>query len=265
MTEIISFGNFRIKEVVKLRQRATRDETGLTIVEGLRETRRAFDAGIVCQDVYCSQCFFDQNKEDSFVVELMERVENIFCVKDKVFEKICFGNRNEGILVVCKQPQYKFSDLKLSKNPLVIVLESLEKPGNLGAILRTCDGAGVEAIIVCDQVTDIYNPNVVRSSTGVIFSIPIVRTTSQEAVQFLKEKKISICATFLESEKKYTQIDMNKPIAIVAGSEQRGLDNFWRQAADDFVFIPMVGQADSLNVSVATSIVLYEAVRQRNK
>ena len=265
VVEITSFSNPRIKEVGKLRERDARDETGLMIAEGLRETTRAFDAGVVCQDVYFSKSFFDQNKEDSFVREITKKAENVFVVKDEVFEKVCFGKRNEGVVFTCKQPKRKISDLKLSQNPLVVIVESLEKPGNLGAILRTCDGAGVEAVIVCDQVADIYNPNVVRSSTGVIFSIPIVKATGEEAVRFLKEKKINICATFLEADKKYTQINMNKPIAIVVGSEQKGLDDFWRQAADDFVFIPMAGKADSLNVSVATSIVLYEAVRQRSE
>ena len=265
LIEITSFSNAHVKDAVKLRERSLRDKTSLMIVEGLREVTRAFDSGILCQDIYCSKKFFDENKEDSFVKEIVQNAENVFLLKEEVFEKICFGKRNEGILVVCKQPHYKFSDLKLSKNPLVVVVESLEKPGNLGAILRTCDGAGVEAIIVCDQLTDIYNPNVVRSSTGAVFLMPIVKATSEEAVQFLKEKKISICATFLGANKKYTQIDMNKPIAFVAGNEQRGLDDFWRDAADDLVFIPMAGKVDSLNVSVATSIVLYEAVRQRNK
>ena len=265
VVEITSFSNPRIKEVSKLRERAARNETGLMIVEGLRETTRAFDAGIQCRDVYCSQSFFDQNKKDSFVAQITQKVENAFIVKDEVFEKICFGKRNEGIVVVCPQPKHDFSSLNLSKNPFVVIVESLEKPGNLGAILRTCDGAGVEAVIACDQVTDIYNPNVVRSSTGVIFLIPVIESTSEQAVEFLKQKKISICATFLGAEKTYTQINMNKPIAIVAGSEQKGLDDFWRDAADDLVSIPMKGKADSLNVSVATSIVLYEAVRQRNQ
>ncbi len=264
LNEITSFSNPRVKEVVKLRERSVRDKMNLMIVEGLRETMRGFDAGIYFKDLYFSKNFFEENQHDSFIQEACSLVENVFLLKKDIFEKISFGNRKEGILAICKQPEAKFSDLKLSSNPLLVVVESLEKPGNLGAILRTCDGAGVEAVIVCDEVADIYNPNVIRSSTGVIFSVPVIKASSQETVKFLKENKIIICATFLGSEKEYTKINMKNPLAVVAGSEKNGLDDFWRNSADEIVSISMRGKADSLNVSVATSIILYEAIRQRN-
>ena len=185
-------------------------------------------------------------------------------VSAKVLEKLAYGERHEGIIAVIKTPLLSLKDLKLSKEPLVVVLESLEKPGNLGAVLRTCDGVGVEAVLVCDPKTDVYNPNVIRSSTGTIFSIPVVCGSSSEISSFLKSKKIKICASTPAATKSYTQADFKGAWALVLGSESEGLSDFWLKLADLTVKIPMNGLADSLNVSISAAVILYEALRQRS-
>jgi len=263
--EITSLQNPRIKAVVKLRDKKNRDQTGLMIVEGKREISRAGQAGIVFKEIYFSKDFLTQSTNREFQTQVGEGIKDVFDVEDSVFEKICFGDRDEGVLAVCLQPKKTWDDLKIGKKPLLVVLEGLEKPGNLGAVLRTCDGAGVDGLIVCDGITDIYNPNVVRASTGIVFSIPVIQATSQETIAFLKSRQILICATLPDAEKEYADVDMNIPLAVVMGSEQKGLSSFWREQADQKVKIPMKGNADSLNVSVATSVIIYEAIRQRKQ
>ncbi|MDP8266350.1 MAG: RNA methyltransferase [Candidatus Aceula meridiana] len=263
--EITSLQNSHIKAVVKLRDKKHRDQTGLMIVEGKREISRAKQAGIVFKEIYFSKDFLAQDANQEFQMQVSEDIEDIFDVEDNVFEKICFGQRNEGILAVCLQPKKTWADLRLGKKPLLVILEGLEKPGNLGAVLRTCDGAGVDGLIICDGITDIYNPNVVRASTGVVFSIPVIQATSQEAIDFLKDHQILICATLPDAEKDYADVDMNIPLALVMGNEQKGLSKIWQMKADQKVRIPMKGKADSLNVSVTTSVIIYEAIRQRKR
>lgn len=185
-------------------------------------------------------------------------------VSDKVMGKLAYGERHESIIALAKTPVLTLKDLKLSNHPLIVVLESLEKPGNLGAILRTCDGVGVEAVLVCDPKTDIYNPNVIRSSTGVVFSIPVVCATYEGIFSFLRSKKIKICASQPQGQKLYTQADFKGSWALVLGSEDKGLSEVWSTCADVTVKIPMKGHADSLNVSISAAIILYEALRQRS-
>ena len=166
-------------------------------------------------------------------------------------------------MALAPTPVVRLKDLKLSSKGMVVVLESLEKPGNLGAVLRTCDGVGVEAVLVCDPKTDVYNPNVIRSSTGVIFKIPVVCANSVDIVSFLKSRKIKICASAPAASKLYTEVDLKGAWALVLGSEDQGLSDYWLEVADMTVKIPMKGLADSLNVSSAAAIILYEALRQR--
>ncbi len=262
--KITSFKNFKIKSVVRLRERSGRDESGLMIIEGIKEVLRAKEAQISFQELYLSNELIKQDKHQEIIRSITKKSENIFYVSKEVFAKISFGHRSEGVLAICAQPRYSLQDLKLSKYPLLLIVESLEKPGNLGAILRTCDGAGIDGVIVCDKVADIYNPNVIRSSIGTIFSVPVVQSTGTEAIFFLKKKNIKICATFLDGKEDYVKINMQAGLAIAVGSEQKGLSDLWRSAADHLIRIPMKGKADSLNVSVAAAIVLYEAIRQRN-
>lgn len=258
MEKITSFQNILIKQTQDLREARNRREQGMTIIDGTREIKRALEAGIVLEKI-----FYVQGQQEVLLKKLSTHKIEFIEVSDKVMEKLAYGERHEGVIAVAKTPHLTLKDLKLSKEPLVVVLESLEKPGNLGAILRTCDGVGVEAVLVCDPKTDMYNPNVIRSSTGVIFSLPVVCATSEEIFSFLKSKKIKICASQPTAAKLYTQANFKGAWALALGSEDQGLSDFWLLASEVTVKIPMKGLADSLNVSISAAIILYEALRQR--
>jgi TrmH family RNA methyltransferase len=261
--EITSLKNPQVKAVVDLRERRVRDETGLMIVEGLRELSLAQQAGVVFAELYFEQKFFEDPAQKRFIAEISVQSKDVFVLPEYVFEKITFGHRHEGVLAVCPQPCKKLASLSLKEKPLLVVVESVEKPGNLGAILRTADAVGIDGIIVCDPVTDIYNPNVIRSSLGAIFSVAVVQASKEETFDFLKQNKITVCATLPQAEKAYFKADLTMPLALVMGSEENGLSDFWQKHSDLCVSIPMKGKVDSLNVSVSTAIILYEIIRQR--
>ncbi len=258
MEKITSFQNALVKKVQALREARERREQGMTVIDGAREIQRAKHAGINFE-----RLFYVKGQQDSLVQQLREDKIECLEVSSQVMEKLVYGERHDGIVAVIKVPDQSLKDLKLSKEPLVVVLESLEKPGNLGAVLRTCDGVGVEAVLVCDPKTDAYNPNVIRSSTGMIFSIPVVCAGASEISMYLKTRKIKICASGPAAKKIYTQMDFKGPWAIVLGSEDKGLTDYWLRQADTTIKIPMNGLADSLNVSISAAIILYEALRQR--
>jgi TrmH family RNA methyltransferase len=258
MEKITSFQNPWVKKVQALREAAERRAQGLTIIDGPREIKRAIKAGIGLEKI-----FYVEGQQHALLKELAAKKVEIIEVTDKIMEKLSYGERHEGLLALAKLPILTLKDLKLSAQPLLVILESLEKPGNLGAILRTCDGAGVEAVLVCDPKTDVYNPNVIRSSTGVVFSLPVVCEKQEKIFDFLKSKKIKTCAAQPAAAKLYTQADFKGSWAIVLGSEDKGLTDFWLKQADVTVKIPMKGSADSLNVSISAAIILYEALRQR--
>jgi TrmH family RNA methyltransferase len=259
MEKITSLQNVLVKKVQTLREARQRRETGMTIIDGAREIQRAFEAGVVLDKV-----FYVKDGPDILLKQLAARKIESVEVSHQVMDKLAYGERHEGILALAQTPVISLKDLKLSSQAMVVVLESLEKPGNLGAVLRTCDGVGVQAVLVCDPKTDVYNPNVIRSSTGVIFSIPVVCLTFEEIVSFLKSRKIKICASSPAAGKLYTQVDFKGSWALVLGSEDKGLSDHWLKLAQETVKIPMNGQADSLNVSISAAIILYEALRQRH-
>jgi len=242
-----------------LREAGQRRMLGLTIIDGAREIERALQAGIAFD-----QTFYVSGHNEDLLKNLRLKKVGLVEVSGKVMEKLAYGERNEGILAVVKTPHQSLKDLKLSAHALIVVLESLEKPGNLGAILRTCDGVGVEAVLVCDPKTDAFNPNVIRSSTGIIFSMPLVCADPSEISSFLKSRKIKTCAAAPLADKFYTQIDLKEAWALVLGSEDCGLSEFWLKNADARIKIPMKGKADSLNVSTSAAVILYEALRQRS-
>lgn len=260
--KITSERNEGVKRLVRLRDRRGRDERGLTLVEGVREVRQAMRAGWVIQQVYVC-CEGPYHCPQDLLDELAAAGIGTLETSDMVFRKICYGERTEGVLAVVEQAARTLADLELSANPLVVVMESVEKPGNLGAVLRTCDGAGVEALLVCDERTDVYNPNIVRASLGAVFTVPVVVCSSREAAAFLTTKGIRSFAAVVQASGHYFEKDLSGPCAIVLGSEQDGLSDFWRRQATEQVRIPMRGQLDSLNVSVSAAIMVYEAVRQR--
>ena len=263
--KITSFQNPHLKEVHHLRESKTRRSTGLTLVEGLREVSAAKQAGVPFKKLFVCPEILKRDKHEWIVEEFEFEKIPIVELSKEIFAKISFGDRMEGILGICRPRVLRLEDFSSRKNSLWVAVEDVEKPGNLGAILRTCDGAGVDGILVCDAATDLYNPNAIRASLGTIFSVPAAQTTNEAALKFFKDRKIKVCVTTPRAEKFYSQVDFNVPVAIILGSEEKGLSDFWLKNADVQVNIPMRGAADSLNVSVSAGIIIYEAVRQRNK
>lgn len=264
--QLSSLTNPKVKHVIKLRQRSHRDAAGQMLIEGYRECRRALDHG--CQPemmLYCEELYLKNLNESVLVEECRERGALCCSCTAPVFRKMAYRDRPEGLLIVAPQLTTRLSDLQLPQNALIVVAESIEKPGNLGTILRSADAAGAHAVIVCDRCTDIHNPNVVRASTGTIFSVPIVETSSTDALTFLRERDFQIVATTPHTELLHCDVDLTRNIAIALGTEQYGLSERWMEQADLQVRIPMLGLADSLNVAAAATILLFEAARQRIK
>jgi len=266
--KITSLANFRVKNIVQLRNRKHRRGTDATIVEGGREIIRALDSGVVFREVYICSELIKRAEVFGIIATLIKKFSSqqvpVYETTKSVFSKISYGDRAEGVLAVCAPQPLSLKDLCLKRHPLIVIVESVEKPGNLGAILRTCDGAGVDGIIICDGKTDIYNPNVIRASLGTVFSLRVVGSSNEEAFQFLRSKNIQICATSPTAKTVYTKTEFSGSLAVVVGSEQNGLTDFWLRHADFKVRIPMRGSADSLNVSASTAILLYEIVRQKS-
>jgi len=269
--KISSLQNPRIKHLVKLRDRRPRDEAGVFLVEGYREIRRALEKKIALVEVYFSPEWFLGENEPALLASAEAAGAQLFELSKDAFAKVAYRERPDGLLAVAPQWKRALDDLDLgagrpdAKPPFLLVVEAIEKPGNLGTILRSADAAGCDAVIVCDPVTDIFNPNVVRASTGVLFSVPLVVEESARVAAWLQAKKIRTIATTPAADKIYSDVDLRGPLAVIMGSEQYGLSEFWLKHADVPVRIPMAGQADSLNVAMATIITLFEAVRQRTK
>jgi len=267
MPLITSLQNQRVKQLVALQQKsAERRRKGLFAVEGSREIRHCMEAGFEVATVfYCPEiagrCIVENGVGEW--QDVVGKAEEAIEVTREVYEKIAYRGTTEGILAEVRARERSLSDLQLSSSPLIVVLESVEKPGNLGAILRSADAAGVDAVVVCDPLTDLYNPNLIRSSVGAVFSVPCVATTSEECISFLKAQGIKILTAQLQDSNLYYDTDMRRPTAIVMGTESTGLTEVWRRAADAHIRIPMLGRIDSLNVSVSAAILLFEAVRQR--
>lgn len=256
--------NPRIRAVARLRQRSHRDEADRMLIEGYREIRRAIDNRHFPRELYvCRELFLGAN-EEQIVADCRAAGTEIIDCSPRAFEKIAYRDRPEGLLAVAPQLHLTLDDIPPADRPLIVVAEAIEKPGNLGTILRSADAAGVHAVIVCDRCTDINNPNVVRASIGTLFSVPVIETTSPAALQWLASRNIRTLAASPHADRLYTEVDMTTGTAIVVGAEQYGLSESWMQNSGVQVRIPMLGQADSLNVASATTILLYEAVRQRN-
>ncbi|RXK54353.1 RNA methyltransferase [Oleiharenicola lentus] len=262
--KITSLQNPRIKQLVRLRERRERDEAGVFLIEGYREIRRALEKGVSPKEFYFSPDWFLGENEPALIEQARAVGAQLFELSKDAFAKVAYRERPDGLLALAPQWKRSFDDLKLGANPFLLVCESIEKPGNLGTILRSADAAGCDAVIVCDPVTDLFNPNVVRASTGVLFSVPVVVGDSASVHAWLKAKGIRTAATTPHTTNLYAQTDLRGPLAIIMGSEQYGLSEFWMKSADVLVRIPMAGQADSLNVAMATIITLFEAVRQRS-
>jgi TrmH family RNA methyltransferase len=261
--KISSLQNPRIKELVRLRDRRPRDEAGVFLIEGYREIRRALEKNVALRELYYAPDWFLGENEPALIEQARAAGAQLFELSKDAFAKVAYRERPDGLLALAPQWRRSLDDLILPASPLLLVVEAIEKPGNLGTILRSADAAGCDAVIVCDPVTDIFNPNVVRASTGVLFSVPLVVAESAAVHIWLRAKKIRTVATTPAAKTLYTSADLRGPLAIVMGSEQYGLSEFWLKNSDLPVSIPMAGQADSLNVAMATIITLFEAVRQR--
>lgn len=262
MLKITSLQNPKVKETVALRERRERDKTGLFIIEGYRELKRALDQGRKMEHLFVCPEFFLGSNEQALIKKADCPI--IECTQD-VFAKISYRDRPDGLLAISPQHHVSLADFEkhLPANPFLLVAESIEKPGNLGTILRSADAAGVHGVIVADPTTDIHNPNVVRSSVGTLFTLPVVEADGAETLQFLKQRQIALVAATPHAKLEFTKADLKGPIAIVVGTEQYGLSEAWMKRADISVRIPMMGVADSLNVASATTLLLYEALRQR--
>lgn len=255
--DIISLQNPKVKYIVKLREdKRQRQRDGLMLVEGYDELILALGSGLQPQSLLTAP-------------ELASRSIDIpnaelTTVSRAVFEKMSYRDNPDGWLGIFPTPKKSLNDLKLSASPLVIVAESVEKPGNLGAILRTADAASVDAVIVCDPRVDLWNPNVIRASRGAVFAVATVEAESPTALAWLRLRKMRVLAATPSAEVLYTDVNLSEPIAIAVGTEDEGLTDFWMQNADIKVKIPMLGRVNSLNVSIATALITYESVRQRN-
>jgi RNA methyltransferase, TrmH family len=256
--DITSPQNPKVKHIVKLREeKRQRQRDGLMIVEGFDELTLAFQCGLVPQTLLTAPELVRQTPA-------FDHAEAV-TVTRAVFEKMSYRDNPDGWLGVFPTPQRTLADLTLSPSPFVIVAESVEKPGNLGAILRTADAAGVDAVLLCDPRVDLWNPNVIRASRGAVFAVPTVEVDSSSALEWLRSSKMRVLAATPSAQTIYTDVNLREPLAIAVGTEDEGLTDFWMQNADLKVLIPMLGQVNSLNVSIAAALITYETVRQRSQ
>ncbi len=263
-TVITSAHNDAVKHLVKLRDRRTREKEQLTLLEGYRELTRAWEYGMEITEVFFSPSHFLGENEYPLLEKMSASGILVRQLAPQLLEKVTYRDRPEGLLAVAKMKKHLLSDLPVDPNGLYLVAETVEKPGNLGSMLRSADAVGVAGFILCEKGTDIYNPNVIRASTGAIFSVPLAECSNAEAMKFLRDNNIRVLAATPHTDKRYTDVDLTGGVAVVVGSEQNGLSDFWLDEADLPVVIPMLGKIDSLNVSTATTVLLYEAARQRD-
>lgn len=264
---LTSLQNPRIKHLISLRDRRDREKTQEFIIEGYRELLRAAQNSWKIQTLFiCPELFLGSNENALIQLISSQGAEVIQC-DPKVFQKISYRDRPDGLVAIAPQVHHNLSSLnaKLKSNPFLIVAEAIEKPGNLGTILRSSDAVGLDALILADRCTDIYNPNVVRASVGTLFTVPVIEAGGEETLHWLKKNNIAILAATPHATAEFTEVDMNCGVAIAVGTEQLGLSPLWMENADIKVKIPMHGVADSLNVAMATTLLLYEAIRQRKK
>jgi len=269
---ITSAQNPKIKNLLLLQEKSkARKEQGLFVVEGRRELEHCREAGFSIRTLFvCREIFGDIDSAENYFLCSCPKNQfpaesdiTVIEIPEALYRKVAYRESTEGIIAEVEYKSLKLEDLQLPENPLIMVLESVEKPGNLGAVLRSADAAGVDAVIFCDPLTDLYNPNLIRASIGAVFTVPTVLASSQEAIAFLQERGIQILTAQLQDSSLYYDVDMRRGTALVMGTEATGLTDVWRKAASAHIRIPMLGRLDSLNVSVSAAILLFEAVRQR--
>jgi TrmH family RNA methyltransferase len=260
---LTSFANPRVKAATALRDRRERDRVGLTLVDGAREVRRALDAGVDVVEAFVCEPLLAGPDARAALDLLRDRDVPVQATSEAVFAKLAFGERAEGLLVVVRVPSTALADIELPGDPLVAVIEGVEKPGNVGAVLRSADGAGVDAVVAASPRTDLFNPNAIRASAGTMFTVPTGAAPTPEVLAWLRDRALRIVAARVGAGRPYTETDLTGPLAIVLGAEADGLSDAWAADGIDAVNLPMLGVADSLNVSISAAILLYEARRQR--
>lgn len=263
LKNISSFQNPLIKKVLLLQEKAKeRKKNSLFIIEGKREIKLALKGGYKINTLLFCSDIISENDVSNF---LNTDVNNLIEISIEVYKKIAYRNSTEGIIAISESKDLSLSNLKLKNhNQLILVAEAPEKPGNIGAILRTADAANVDAVIIANPKTDIYNPNIIRSSIGCVFTNKIALGNTSEIITFLKNKNISIYSAILQESEVYYNCNFTESTAIVVGTESTGLSNQWRDESKKNIHIPMQGEIDSMNVSVATGILLFEVKKQRN-
>ncbi|MBI9042292.1 RNA methyltransferase [Lutibacter sp.] len=259
---ITSTQNSYIKELVQLKEKSrTRKKNQTFLVEGLREIILALKGGYIIENLLIDTSIL---KEELLVDILTNNDIEIIEISSDVYKKLALRDTTEGVIAVVKFKNLSIKELQLTtKNPLILVAEAPEKPGNIGALLRTADAAGIDAVLIANPKTDMYNPNIIRSSVGCIFTINIATGTTEEIIDFLKQKNINMYGAALTASVEYQTIDYTQPSAIVVGTEDTGLTNEWLKNTTKNIIIPMRGAIDSMNVSVSAAIILFEGVRQR--
>ena len=261
---ISSLQNPLIKNIGSLLEKAReRRKQGLLVAEGLIEVGMALRAGYAVEQLLYNPDITSEENIQQVLKHQAPAAQQLIQVNGPVMEKIAYRANVPNVVAVLRSKSPALNEFKVKENPLILLLETVEKPGNLGAILRTADAAGVDAVLLCDPQTDWYNPNVVRASLGAVFTVPIFSITAAEALGWLQKHQIRIFATHLEASYPYYDCDLQGPTALVMGTEADGISAFWVQNAYQRVIIPMHGLADSMNVSVSTAILLFEALRQR--
>lgn len=255
---ITSAQNPKIKQAKKLWKRREREKTQRFLIEGYRELSRAQSVEIETLFI-CPELFLGTNEQD-----LIQRIQApVYACTPALFRSLSYRDRPDGLLAIAKQTHRSLEEIPLTTNPFYVIAEAIEKPGNLGTILRSSDATGVDAVIVCDRCTDIHNPNVVRASVGTLFTLPVIEADGEQTYNWLKQQGVAILAATPSADVEYTEVDLKKGVAIVVGTEQYGLSKRWMDGADLNVKLPMLGVADSLNVAMATTLLLYEVIRQR--
>jgi TrmH family RNA methyltransferase len=260
---ITSKQNPRIKDASRLRSRRERTRQRRFLIDGLREIERAAATGVRFVEAFIRDDVSNSANCKATLNAIEETDAEIFIVSSDVYAKLAFGERDDGIVVVAETPQRSLSDLMLPEKPFLAVIEGVEKPGNVGAILRSADAAGVDAVIIADGRTDLYNPNTIRASLGTVFQSNVCEATSAETMEWLRSRELAIVAARPNAETPYTDFDYTRGVAIVLGSEAEGLTGTWSGARITPVRLPMQGIADSLNVSTTAAVLFYEALRQR--
>ncbi|GAA4291313.1 TrmH family RNA methyltransferase [Aestuariibaculum suncheonense] len=260
--QITSIQNSYIKQLVQLKDKSReRRKSGLFLIEGVRELSLAVKGGYQLDTVL----FYPDLISETQVSEFIKPNTNLIEISKEVYEKLAYRDTTEGVLAVAKSKTHDFETLKFNtETPLILVAEAPEKPGNIGALLRTADAANADAVIIANPKTDLYNPNIIRSSVGCVFTNQIATGTTEEIISFLNSQNINIYCAALQASANYHTQDFTKPTAIVVGTEATGLSNAWLQHSTQNIIIPMQGEIDSMNVSVAAGILIFEAKRQRN-